>query len=494
MYNSTLFNAFRNNQGLLAAQEQISSGKRINRPSDDPTGMMEVLSLRTRIGKSEQYLKVMGNARSILDTADSAVGQVNDQLKKAKELSIQAANATSDASTRKTLALSIDQILATVVQLGNTTVTGKYIFSGNKLNTPAINSNRDYAGSGTDYSLEISKGLTLPISAKASEFLTTDMNPSLSTSTTLASLNGGNGVTAGTFVVTNRVGATVTVNTSAMTTVGDVVSAISALANLTASISSDKTSITITDSSTSPTQALSVSDTATSQGLGINGTRNSSSFTGNELDPGVVSATLLSDLYAGNGLPLENFTIQNGATSAAITFAGTETTVGNLLTKLNSAGAGINATSYIDTDARKLAISSTVTTTVAFAFDNNAGVMAGKLGIGGGTNTIPVLEKLSASLKADDINGILASIDLLNSVMATSNSVRGIVGARANQVSVTQSIENNSVYDNTRIKSFVEDTDFLEAASQLSMLQSAYQATLKSAAAIIQPSLLNFLG
>ena len=77
--------------------------------------------------------------------------------------------------------------------------------------------------------------------------------------------------------------------------------------------------------------------------------------------------------------------------------------------------------------------------------------------------------------------------------MENTSAVRGMVGARSNQVSAMRQTVDQSKYENTKLMSFAEDADFLKAASELSMLQTAYQATLKSSGSIIQPSLMDFL-
>lgn len=497
MYNNTLINAFRNNQGLLAAQEQISSGKRINRPSDDPVGIMEVLQYRTDIGRYNQYITVMGNAESFLNTADSTLGSVHDELKSVKELALQQAGGMSSAETRNTAAISIDNKIEQMIQYGNTRVGNRYIFAGQKTESPALNAQGGYAGSGKNMTAEIGQNYTIPISVRASEFLTADMNPAVSSAnngTLLASLNGGTGVPAGTFSVTDRAGNAVIVNTAAMTDVQDVIAAINGGGtNITASVSTDGTSITLTDATVNPTQALAVQDNATSQALGIAGTRHTSVFTGTDLDPALSGSTLVSDLYAGNGLTLSDISIVNGSASATVSFAGA-TTVTDILNAINTAGAAINVTAAIDTNTnRRLTITSGNPNTVAWARDPGAGTTAELLGIGGGRNVIPVLQKLSAALKANDTAGILGAVELLDSNMERTSSVRGDVGARVNQIVSNRKTVDLAVYDSTRQKSNVEDTDFIEAASELAMLQSAYQATLKSSAAIVQPTLMDFI-
>ncbi len=500
MYNNTLVNAFRNNQGLLKTQEELASGKRINRPSDDPTGMMEVLGLRTSIGKSNQYLKVMNNAESVLNSADSTIGAVNDQLKTAKELALQQAGGLANAATRITAAVKIDNMIEQMIQYGNTRVGSKYIFSGQRSDQLAINSLGKYTGSGIDLRLEINEGLEIPISVKASDFLTTDMNARLSTTagaTPVSSLNGGAGVTTGNFTITNRDGATATITLSSGDDILDVINNInSAVTDVTASLSSDRMAITLTydDSTNQPTTALTVEDNAVSRSLGISGSWNNNTITGDDLDPAVTDTTLLADLYAGQGLALNDVTITHDSASATVTFF-SETTVGAVRTTINAVATTIDADVQIDSAGRMLTIDSTSATsgTVSFAYDAGSGNTAELLGIGGGRNIIPVLQKLSAALKRDDQNGILTSIGLLDSNMENSSSVRGQVGSRANQVLSTREAVDLSKYNSIRIKSLVEDADFLKSASELAMLQTAYQATLKSSAAIIQPSLLDFM-
>ncbi|VAX20765.1 Flagellar hook-associated protein FlgL [hydrothermal vent metagenome] len=495
MYNNTLVNAFRNNQGLLAAQEQISSGKRINRPSDDPAGMMEVLEFRSSIGKSERYIRVMNNAESFLNTADSTIGSVHDQLKSAKEQALSQAGGMATAETRKTAATLIDTMIEQMISTGNTRIGSRYIFAGQRSELPAIDSNGNYVGSGKDLRAEITNDVVIPISVRASEFLTADMNPAVSTSTTIASLNGGSGAPAGSFNITDRAGNTGAVTISLGDTIANVITAVAAAGtNITASVSSDGTALVLSDSTSPPVAPIIVQSNTTSQGLGIDGTRNASTFTGDALDPDIVSATLIADLYAGDGVTLNDIVLMNGGASSTVSFS-SDTTVGNMISSINTIGGAMadTVTAAIDSTGRKLTITSGNANTVAFAKEAGSGNTAELLGIGGGRNVIPILQKFSAALKANDNNGIQAALGLLDTNMDTVNSVRGSIGARANQVINIRSSETEASLNSTKLKSFIEDADYIEAASELAMLQTAYQATLKSSAAIVQTSLLNFL-
>lgn len=500
MYSNALLNTFRNNQGMLAASEQLSSGKRVNRPSDDPTAMMEILNYRTNIGKADQYMRVQDNADSFLSSADSTLGSIHDELKRAKEIALQNAGAPADATVRAGASTLISNMSSQMINWGNTKVGDRYIFSGQRSDQAAIDANGRYVGSGKDLRAEVSNNITIPVSVKASDFLTADLNPKLSAAaggTLLSSLSGGTGVPAGTFTITNRVGAAAVINTGAMTDVAGLIAGINASGiNVTASISPDGSALVLTDGNASPTQALSIVDggAGTANALGIAGTRNTSVYTGNDVDPAVSGGTLITDLYGGGGMGLGNIKLQNGSASATVSFAGA-VTVQDVLTAINTAGAGManTVTASIDTGGRSLAITSGNPNTVAFAIDTGSGKTADMLGIGGGRNVLPVLNKLAQALKLNDIQGILTSVDLLSSVMDNTSSVRGSVGSRANQVASLRLTTDQSKYESTKLMSSTEDTDFVKAASDMAMLQTAYQATLKSTASIIQPSLLDFV-
>jgi flagellin-like hook-associated protein FlgL len=502
MYSNALLNTFRNNQGLLTANEQLSSGKRVNRPSDDPTAMMQILNFRTQIGKADQYMSVQDSANSVLSSADSTLGSIHDELTRAKEIALQNAGTPADATVRAGASTIINNITSEMINWGNTKVGDRYIFSGLQSNQPAVDQSGRYVGSGKDLRSEIMNNVTIPVSVKASDFLTADLNPNLSPApggTLLASLNGGTGVPPGTFTITNRVGASAIIDTTVgpITDVAGLIAAINASGiNVTASVSPDGRALTLTDTNATPTQALSITDggMGTAQALGIAGTRNTSVYTGNDLNPTVSGGTLITDLYGGTGMALSNIKLQNGGASATVSFAGA-VTVQDMLNAINVAGAGMvnPVTASIDPAGRSLAITSGNPNTVAFAIDTGAGKTADMLGIGGGRNVLPVLNKLSQALKLNDIQGILSSIDLLNSVMDNTSAIRGSVGARATQVAAVKQTVDQSKYENTNLMSSIEDTDFVKAASDLAMLQTAYQATLKSTASIIQPSLLDFV-
>ncbi|WP_107842084.1 flagellar hook-associated protein FlgL [Metasolibacillus meyeri] len=117
-------------------QEQLYSGKKVNRPSDDPVVAIKGMYYRTELDRTEQYKRNIGEANTWLDATDEALGQVGDILNRVKELVVQAANDTNTEDDRNKMKQEIDQIRNHLKDLANTQIGNKYIFSGTHTDMP----------------------------------------------------------------------------------------------------------------------------------------------------------------------------------------------------------------------------------------------------------------------------------------------------------------------------------------------------------------------
>lgn len=118
-------------------QQQMATGKRINKISDDPIGAISVMQIRTKLYKSEQYQKNVDKAQSWLDEAESSVLELNEVLKSAYETAVNQATGTMDAQDKAAGAALIAQLRDHLVTIGNAKSGDKYIFGGyNVTNAP----------------------------------------------------------------------------------------------------------------------------------------------------------------------------------------------------------------------------------------------------------------------------------------------------------------------------------------------------------------------
>ena len=121
-----------NRSRVDAAQEQISSGKRINRPSDDPFGTEAVLRLRTSQASVEQFQQNGVMVKDGLQTADTALESYEQLLDRARALLTQGASDTTSAANRQSIAVEIDSLRQGMLNIANTKSNGIYLFGGTR--------------------------------------------------------------------------------------------------------------------------------------------------------------------------------------------------------------------------------------------------------------------------------------------------------------------------------------------------------------------------
>lgn len=117
-------------------QEQLTSGKLVNRPSDDPVIAVKGMGYRVDLDKNVQFQRNIREAHSWLDSTDESLGQVGEALKRVKELIVQAANDTNTAEDRQKIGAEISQIKNQIQDIANSKVGENYIFSGTHTNQP----------------------------------------------------------------------------------------------------------------------------------------------------------------------------------------------------------------------------------------------------------------------------------------------------------------------------------------------------------------------
>lgn len=112
-------------------QGQLSSGKRINSPSDDPFGISSVMAFRSARSLSEQYRMNAEAARSNMRLAESALGQMGELMKNANTLVIHGANGATSQEGRQAMAAEISRLQEQLLASANAKdSSGSYMFAG----------------------------------------------------------------------------------------------------------------------------------------------------------------------------------------------------------------------------------------------------------------------------------------------------------------------------------------------------------------------------
>ena len=120
---------------LNRSQEKVATGRNMNRPSDNPVGLVSSLGLRNSLSRLEQYQRNMDMGKIWLDLSSTAIEQAGKVAQQAQAIALNLQDGTQSAEMRSTLANAVGLLLDQAVSLGNTQLAGKYIFAGYNTNT-----------------------------------------------------------------------------------------------------------------------------------------------------------------------------------------------------------------------------------------------------------------------------------------------------------------------------------------------------------------------
>jgi len=145
-YNTYINDIMRRQETLNGLNKQLSTGKRVNAPSDDAVGASTILSSRSMLSSLDQYQRNIETGYTTLTFSEKALSGVKDVLTSIKEIAVSNATGTADAASRANSALVVSNLYAELVSMGNMEFDGRYIFSGFKTDTPAFSATGVYQG------------------------------------------------------------------------------------------------------------------------------------------------------------------------------------------------------------------------------------------------------------------------------------------------------------------------------------------------------------
>ena len=137
--NNMLSNLSNSYSKLDQYNNQLSSGKKISRPSDDPVIAMKGIYYRSDVTQVEQYQRNLSEATNWVDSSDDALDKVTSALQRIRELTVQGATDTNSIESRQAAADEIKQLIDHIGTIGNTMVGDKYIFNGVDTTTKPVN-------------------------------------------------------------------------------------------------------------------------------------------------------------------------------------------------------------------------------------------------------------------------------------------------------------------------------------------------------------------
>jgi len=407
----------RTQEALLQIQNQLSTGKRLNAPSDDPGDSAIVQQLRKTLEKRESYADNLRHASSQLSEVDQTLSDLTRLVEQAQ--SIASANVGSDVTpdSRATAAVVVKSIYNQVLTLSNKQSEGSYLFGGDRATeTPfreAIGGVQFVGSSSTLANRHDENSMAAFQISGADVFNalstrvegTGNLTPAATADTRLTDLRGatGNGVQIGSIRINNGTD-TVLVELAGADTLGDVADRINAagLSGVSASITGN--GLTLTPAGVEQISVTDLNGGTTATDLGIVQTTPlvaGATLTGANIAPRVTGLTALSDLLGGTGLDVSSgITITNGQTTRSIDFSGAAT-VEDFLNQINGANVGVTASVnaggtginiFNNTEGTKMSIS------------ENGGTLAATLGVRTFSESSPLTE-LNGGLGVRTVEG-----------------------------------------------------------------------------------------
>jgi flagellar hook-associated protein 3 FlgL len=160
---------------LADAQSRVSSGKQIEKPSDDPLGAERAVRLRSEIAATDAYGTAVDESKSWLDATDSALSSINDIVQTARELTVQAANGATTPAARQSIKVQIDALTEQLKTTLNGAYDGRYIFSGTATDTPPYDLTSAtpdaYQGDANPVVRQIGPGVSVQVNVTADDVL-----------------------------------------------------------------------------------------------------------------------------------------------------------------------------------------------------------------------------------------------------------------------------------------------------------------------------------
>ena len=183
---------------LNTALQEVSTGKSVNVPSDNPSAAADMVQNTIESGDVDQYTQNVNSVLSTVQSASSILNSVVTSLTQAVSLGTEGANGTNSTGNLQTLAKQVQGILSTVVSAANTSVGGAYLFGGTSTAIPytadsASPTGYTYNGNNDTNSVAVGDNLSVQVNVPGSQIFSNTGNSVLgSLSSLVTALQSGN--------------------------------------------------------------------------------------------------------------------------------------------------------------------------------------------------------------------------------------------------------------------------------------------------------------
>jgi flagellar hook-associated protein 3 FlgL len=165
MANNYLRDMGTNLNNMQNLNNQLSSGKEIRRPSDNPYKVARSMQLNTDINTNKQYNENIKDTTNWLDTTDESLGQLTNVVQRVRELLVSSGNAAYGSSERSAISDEINERISEFSQILNSNFDGKYIFGGTKTTSKPLEVTKNAVTGANELSLIDKEGNKLDLAS-----------------------------------------------------------------------------------------------------------------------------------------------------------------------------------------------------------------------------------------------------------------------------------------------------------------------------------------
>lgn len=170
--NNAIYNIRQQRSKLESLNESLTTGNKVNRPSDNPMSAGVLLDISDKLNAIEQYSTNITKANTLLKFTDSTLTAMTNILKQTQKLMGTISSGSTDPTMRQSANDQLVDLKKQIVEMANTQMGDQYIFGGAKSNIPPFNSaNNIYAGDSTQLTIEIARGTTQAVSLTGDRIL-----------------------------------------------------------------------------------------------------------------------------------------------------------------------------------------------------------------------------------------------------------------------------------------------------------------------------------
>lgn len=412
--------------------QQLSTGKSLNAPSDDPTVIAHDLSVRADNSVQTQLGKNYTDLANQLTTVDGALSNVTSALQSARNLAVEGASDTNNQSQRQDIATQVNQILNEVIGFANTQYNGKYVFAGTLVpsSTPLVQAQGSPPSSVTTQGNVVQQVEQAP-----------------------------NGTTVGTGVTLQQA---FNVNSP-----DGSPSIFQTLINLRNALNNgsvvDESAAALNLRGTAITNATTAAQLATS-------------------GAGQLMSTPLK--FDSSGNDTINIATGNNPSGVNITFLPGDTMAG-IVAKINAQTATTGVQASFNTQTQRLSLTSTTNPPQPFTVTDVPSA--------GAANTGNFVAAFGLTNQASQPNYVSTQLGDIDNALNGLLNARAIVGSAIQSAQTLQSNTSSQVTNDTSVQSGLEDTDIAKVTSEFSQTQTVLQAAYATTSRLEGKTLFDYL-